>query len=275
MANQKKQLPIIKNSPYPLNFMKLMNIISLIKYLTYREIATRYKQSFLGFFWVLLNPILQMVIMSFVFSSILRFSHLGVPYPIFLYAGLLPWIFFTNSLHSSTNILVENSALIKKIYFPREVLVVSTILAKVVDFFFMLSVFFLLMIFYQIPFTFYILFFIPIFLLQFIFTFSLGLFLSWTNLFYRDIQYLVNLLLTLWFYLTPVIYPVEFFPEKYRFIFKLNPLSVFINAYRQVLLGGDLPKWESLSIAAFLSINFFILSYFIFKKMEKDLVDIV
>ena len=255
--------------------MKPTNIISLIKYLTYREIATRYKQSFLGFFWVLLNPLSQMVIMSFVFSSIIRFSNLGVPYPIFLYAGLLPWIFFTNSLHSSTNILIENSALIKKIYFPREVLVVSTILAKVVDFFFMAIVFFLLMIFYKIPFTFYILFFIPIFLLQFIFTFSLGLFLSWTNLFYRDIQYLVNLLLTLWFYLTPVIYPVEFFPEKYRFIFKLNPLSIFINAYRRILLGGDFPKWESLSIATFLSTIFFIISYFIFKKMEKNLADIV
>lgn len=255
--------------------MKIINHIALIKHLAYREIVTRYKQSFLGFFWIILNPFFQMLIMSFVFSQIMRSSNLNIPYPIFLYAGLLPWIFFTNSLHSSTNILVENSALIKKIYFPREVLILSTLIAKAFDFFVTLIIFFLLMIFYQIPLTTYIFLFIPIFLLQFLFTFSLGLIFSWANLFYRDIQYLVNLLLTLWFYLTPIIYPVEFFPEKYRFIFKLNPLSVFINAYRQVLLGGDFPKWESLTIGILISLIFFIVSYRLFKKVEKEFADIV
>lgn len=258
-----------------MNQFNLLNLISLIKYLTWREISTRYKQSFLGFFWVIVNPLFQMLIMSFVFSHIIRFSRLGVPYPIFLYAGLLPWIFFTNSLSSSTNTLVSDAALIKKIYFPREILILSTILAKTFDFLITSIVFFLLMFFYHIPFTPYLFLFIPIFLLQFLFTFAFGLLLSWSNLFYRDIQYLLNLLLTLWFYLTPIIYPVEFFPEKYRFIFKFNPMSVFINAYRQVLLGGAFPKWESLSIGIFVSVIFFIISYRLFKKVEKDFADIV
>lgn len=253
----------------------LISHITLIKHLAWREIATRYKQSFLGFFWVILNPLFQMIIISFVFSHIMKFSNLGVPYPIFLYAGLLPWIFFTTSLNASTSVLVTNAALIKKIYFPREILILSTVLAKTFDFFVALIVFFILMFFYQIPFTPYIFLFIPIFLLQFLFTFALSLFLAWTNLFYRDIQYLVNLIITLWFYLTPVIYPVEFLPEKYRFIFKLNPLSVFINAYRQVLLGGSFPRWESLAIGAVISIIFFIISFKLFKKMEKDFADIV
>ncbi len=258
-----------------MRIFKIINYYSLIKYLAWREISTRYKQSFLGFFWVVLNPFFQMIIMSFVFSHIIRFQTIGVPYPIFLYAGLLPWIYFTNSLNHATNVLVSDASLIKKIYFPREVLVLSTLFAKTFDFFISAIIFFLLMIFYQIPFTPFIFYFFLIFIIQFVFTFALALFLSWANLFYRDIQYLLNLIITLWFYLTPIIYPVEFFPEKYRFIFKLNPMSVFINAYRQVLLGGDSPKWESLILGIIISGLSFIISYLIFKKVEKDLADIV
>jgi ABC-type polysaccharide/polyol phosphate export permease len=133
----------------------------------------------------------------------------------------------------------------------------------------------ILLFFFHVPLTVYALFFFVIFIIQFIFTFALSLFLSWTNLFYRDIQYLLSLILTLWFYLTPIIYPVEFFPEKYRFIFKLNPMSVFINAYRQVLLGGDFPRFESLAIGIAISLIAFLVSYSIFKKVEKTLADVV
>lgn len=254
---------------------KIFNYYSLIKYLAWREISTRYKQSFLGFFWVVLNPFFQMITMSFVFSQIMRFQTINIPYPIFLYAGLLPWIYFTNCLNHAVTVLVNDASLIKKIYFPREVLILSTLIAKTFDFFISSIIFFILMIVYKVAFTPFIFFFFLIFVIQFIFTFSLALFLSWTNLFYRDIQYLLNLILTLWFYLTPIIYPIEFFPEKYRFIFKLNPMSVFINAYRQVLLGGNFPKWESLITGIVISIFAFIISYTIFKKVEKDFADVV
>jgi ABC-type polysaccharide/polyol phosphate export permease len=165
--------------------------------------------------------------------------------------------------------------LIKKIYFPREILVISSLLAKTFDFFVTGIVFLILLYFFHLPLTPYALFFFVIFIIQFIFTFALALFLSWTNLFYRDIQYLLSLILTLWFYLTPIIYPIEFFPEKYRFIFKFNPMSVFINAYRQVLLGGDFPRFESLAIGIAISLIAFLVSYSLFKKVEKNLADIV
>jgi len=258
-----------------MEIFKIFRYTSLIKYLTWREISTRYKQSFLGFFWVVLNPLFQMLIMSFVFSHIMRFNTISVPYPIFLYAGLLPWIYFTNSLNHAVNVIVSDSALIKKIYFPREILVISSLLAKTFDFFVTGIVFLILLFFFHIPLTVYALFFFVIFIIQFIFTFALALFLSWTNLFYRDIQYLLSLILTLWFYLTPIIYPIEFFPEKYRFIFKFNPMSVFINAYRQVLLGGDFPRFESLGIGIAISLIAFLVSYSLFKNVEKTLSDIV
>lgn len=255
--------------------LNLKNIASLIKYLTLREISTRYKQSFLGFFWVILNPFFQMLIISFVFSQVMRTQNIKVAYPVFLYAGLLPWIFFVNSLSSSMNVFINDSALIKKIYFPREVLVLSTLLAKTFDFFISSIIFLILMAYFKIPFTFYMLFFFVIFFIQFLFTFSLSLFLSWTNLFYRDVQYLFNLIISLWFYLTPIIYSVEFLPKKYQFIFKFNPMAVFINAYRQVLLGGKFPNFFSLTIGIITSLILFFFSYKLFKKIEKNLADIV
>lgn len=247
----------------------------LIKHLASRDIKARYKQSFLSFFWIILNPFFQMLIMSFVFSHIMKIQGIGVSYPIYLFAGLLPWHFFSNSLGASMSIFSSNSSLIKKIYFPREILVFSALLAKTFDFFFASIIFILLMLWYQIPFTPFMLLFFPIYFIQFLFTYSISLFLSSVNLFYRDVQYLFELILTLWFYLTPVVYATEFFPEAYRWIFKLNPMAVFINAYRQVLLGGDWPNGGSLAIGIGLSVLLYGISIKIFKKMEGTFADAV
>ncbi|PIP62558.1 ABC transporter [Candidatus Roizmanbacteria bacterium CG22_combo_CG10-13_8_21_14_all_35_9] len=253
----------------------MLKYLELIKHLTLREIKGRYKQSFLGFFWIILNPFFQMVIMSFVFSTIMKQQGLGIPYPIFLYAGLLPWLFFSNSLGSAMNSLTSNSSLVKKIYFPREILVLATLVAKVFDFILAFIIFAILMLVFKINLSWYMLLYIPIFFLQFFFTYGLSLLLSALNLFYRDVQYLFDLVLTLWFYLTPVIYATEFFPEKYRFIFKLNPMSVFINAYRQVLFKGDFPKWESLVVGLLISLGLYLVSHRLFKKMEGTFADVV
>ncbi len=255
--------------------MFIVKYFPLIKKLTLREIKARYKQSFLGFFWIVLNPFFQMVIMSFVFSKIMKITNLGVPYPLFIYAGLLPWLFMVNSLTSSMNVFISDASLIKKIYFPREILVISTMLAKTFDLILSLVIFFLLMIFFKVKITFFVFLFIPIFLIQFLFVYSLGLILSALNLYYRDIQYLFNLVVTLWFYLTPVIYAVDFFPQQYRIIFQLNPMAVFINGYRQVLLGGGFFKWSSVLIAFALSFVLFFIARKLFIKLEKNFADIV
>lgn len=247
----------------------------LIKHLALREIKARYKQSFLGLFWVVLNPFLQMLIMSFIFSQIIRTNDLGVPYPIYLYVGLLPWTFLHVTLGSSLAVLVDNASLLKKIYFPREILVLSVLIAKIFDFLLSGIIFIILMIWFQIPFTPYMLLFIPIFLIQCLFMFSIALLLSSLNLFYRDVQYLFNLVLTLWFYLTPIIYAVEFFPEQYRWIFKINPMSLFINAYRSVLLSGNFPNWSSLGMGVAISVILYFIAMRVFKKLEGMFADVV
>lgn len=256
-------------------FKSLFGYHELLRELTMREIRQRYKQSVLGYAWVILNPFFQMIVMAFVFSILLRAQDLGVPYPIFLYAGFLPWTLFTNSIGSSVNALVGNAGLLTKIYFPREVFVLSTIIAKVVDFLLASSIFVLMMIWFKIPITGHILWVLPIFGIQLLFTYGFSLFVSALNLFYRDVQYIVTLLLLVWMYLTPVIYPTEMFPEQYRFIFQLNPMAVLINAYRQVILAGDMPNILSLSVALIVSVVLTWLGYRFFKRVEGQFADVV
>jgi lipopolysaccharide transport system permease protein len=247
----------------------------LLSELTKREVKQRYKQSILGYAWVILNPFFQMLVMAFVFNFLLRVQDLGVPYAIFLYAGLLPWTLFANSLNSSVNALVGNAGLLTKIYFPREIFILSTILAKMIDFFLASTVFVAMMIWYKIPITWNVLWFVPIFLIQMLFTYGLSLLVAAFNLFYRDIQYILGLLIMVWMYLTPVIYPTEMFPDRYRFIFQLNPMAVFVNAYRQVILGGGAPNFISLGIGLLVSVVLTIIGYLVFKKLEGQFADVV
>ena len=131
------------------------------------------------------------------------------------------------------------------------------------------------MLWFHVPFTWYMLLFFPLFVLQFFFTFGLALLISALNLLYRDVQYIFNLILTLWFYLTPIIYAVEFIPQEFRWLFRFNPLSVFINAYRQVLFGNGFPNMVSLGVGTLISIILFLISFKIFKKLERVFADVV
>jgi ABC-type polysaccharide/polyol phosphate export permease len=241
-----------------------------------REIKARYKQSILGYFWVILNPLAQMLVMSFAFSLIMRVptnAGSNIPYSIFLFVALLPWNLFANSLGSACGSLVSSSSLITKVYFPRTILVLSTVIAKIVDFLFALSVLVIYMIIYKIPITTNILWVFPIFFIQQIFTMGLSLFFAAANLLYRDIQYLLSLVLTLWMYLTPIIYPADIVPAKFKIFFQLNPLSVIVNAYRQTVLGGGNPNYTSILIALIVSFLTLLIGLSYFKSREKIFAD--
>ena len=241
-----------------------------------REVKTRYKQSILGYFWVILNPLAQMLVMSFAFSIILRIptnAASNIPYSIFLFVALLPWNLFASSLTSATSSLVNSSSLITKVYFPRTILVLSTVIAKIIDFLFASTILIVFMIIYQIPISLNILWILPIFIIQQIFTMGLSLFFAAANLIYRDIQYLLNMIILLWMYATPVFYPADLVPEKYRIIFQLNPMAVIINAYRQTILGGGVPNYASLGIAFILSLIILLIALSYFKSREKIFAD--
>lgn len=241
-----------------------------------REVKARYKQSVLGYFWVILNPLAQMLVMSFAFSLILRIptnSSEHIPYSIFLFVALLPWNLFANSLSSACGSLVGSASLITKIYFPRTILVLATVIAKIVDFIFALSVLVIFMIVYQIPININILWVIPIFFIQQMFTMGLSFFFAAANLLYRDIQYLLSLILVLWMYLTPIIYPADIVPPQFKIFFQINPLSVIVNAYRQTILGGGSPNYTSILIALVFSFITLIAGLSYFKSREKIFAD--
>lgn len=250
--------------------------LQLLKQLTIKEIKQRYKDSFLGVLWILINPLAQLIIMSFVFSNLFgRSEIMGVPYPIFLFAGLLPWIYFSTSINEGANSLSKNSAIISKIFFPRRVFVESALLSKTVDFIFSSLIFIAMLFLYQTPFKLSMLLIFLLLPLQFIFTYSLMMVLSIINLYYRDVQYLLGIVLKLWFYLTPIIYTREFFPDRYQWIFSLNPVSVLINSYREVLLGeGDL-NYLGLGLMTIMIATLFSISWIVFHKAEKVVADVL
>lgn len=260
-------------------FKEIRDVIKwreLLGQMVSREVKARYKQSILGYFWIILNPLAQMLVMSFAFSIILRIptnATGNIPYSVFLFVALLPWNLFSNSLSSACGSLVGSASLITKVYFPRTILVLSTVMAKIIDFSLALTVLVVYMIAYQLPINLNILWVIPIFFIQQIFTLGLSLFFAASNLLYRDIQYLLSLLLILWMYLTPVIYPADLVPERYRMIFQLNPMAVIINAYRQTVLGGGIPNLMSMGIALAVSILILFVGFSYFKSREKIFSD--
>ncbi len=246
----------------------------LLFQLTQREVKARYKQSFVGYAWVLVNPLAQLFVYSFVFSLVFRFPTDNIPYPVFLFATLLPWTFFQTGLMSATVSLVENGSLLKKVKFPREIIPYSAILAKIIDFIFSSLVFLLFVIMYQVPLSASIIWFPVLFGTQILFMTGISFFMSALNLFYRDIQYLTNLLLMLWMYMTPIVYPLSMVPEKYLALYKLNPMVGIMEGYRSAIFGYPF-EWGIIGWSMLVSVIFSVTGYFFFKRIEKTFADAV
>lgn len=246
----------------------------LLNQLVKREIKARYKQSILGYAWILINPLLQLLVYSFVFSIIFRFPTNNIPYPIFLLVGLLPWIYFQTSISTSTLILVDNADLLRKVYFPREVFIYGVIMSKAVDLLFASLVLIIFMLFFRISLSINILWIFPIFIVQVVLITGISLIISTLNLFYRDIQYLTNLILLMWMYLTPIVYSLSLVPEKYLWIYRLNPMVGIIKNYRSAVFNSpfDIP---SIIFSIFISLIVFVFGFWLFKKSEKVFADIV
>jgi ABC-type polysaccharide/polyol phosphate export permease len=246
----------------------------LLWHMTIRHLRGQYKQSVLGYAWAFVNPLSQMIILSFVFSTILQVGAPdGAPYPLFLFVGLIPWLFFSGALASATDSVVGASSLVSKVYFPREVLPTAAIFTKIVDLFFGILILGALMIYYgYAPAA--TSWWFPILLgIHLIFVMGLSYPLAALNLFFHDVRFLVGVALTLWFYLTPVIYPIDRVPDKYRILFDVNPNSLFINAYRRVILTGDGPGLDKVLLGLVIAVGTFIIGYYIFKKLEPGFAD--
>jgi lipopolysaccharide transport system permease protein len=256
------QLPIIESKELLFAWVK-------------RTIIGRYQQSVLGWMWAIVQPVASVAIFSIIFTQFVPVDTGGIPYPIFSYIAVVPWTFFSTSLLDMTNSLVMNINLVTKVYFPREILPVSAMLARLIDFGVAALVLVALMILYQVPLYLPALAFLPLILaIQVILLLGLGLITSAANVFYRDVVPLLTLVIQLWFYASPIIYPVSLVPEAYKMLYYLNPMAGIIESYRSVLLYQTPPGYGLLT-AGVESVILLVFGYWLFKRLEFQFADIV
>jgi lipopolysaccharide transport system permease protein len=247
----------------------------LIFFLVYREIRVRYKQTLLGVTWAVLQPVLQMAVFTFVFSKLGKMSTGDIPYPVFVLSGLVPWALFSGALTRGVPIIVSYPTLVTKIYFPREIFPIFATLGLSLDFlcsFAVLMVFFAL---FAVPFHAGIL--ASFLLVAAIMIFAMGVlfFASTINVFFRDAAYAVQLITQIWFFMTPVVYPLSKVPGTLRFCYDLNPMVGLIESYRSLLLDGTLAQPDLLLKALLVSAAAFMLGYRFLKKYEMKLADAI
>lgn len=224
-----------------------------------RDIRSRYIGSTLGFFWSIINPILMLLIYTFLFSVIfsIKIGDYGNEkgFVEFLICGFLPWIAFSEGALRSTGVIIENANLVKKLRFPSELFIVSTVLSTVFLQLIGFGIFIVGMIFFKKIDSFSYLCFLPVaFLLQIVFTTGIGLILSCINVFFRDVAQIANSLFLIWLYASPVMYPLSMVPEKYRVLLKINPMTHLLDIYRSLVLKQGFPNWTGVLYVGLLSI---------------------
>jgi len=284
MANREIGIPrqlntvVIKPSRgwVPLNLKDLWAYRELAYFLTWRNIKVRYKQSVLGILWAIIKPFVITVVFSVIFGSLLNVSSEGVPYPIFSYAANLPWELFGASLMAISGSMVASGNMISKIYFPRIILPISSVLSNLVDFGFGFLILVGMLIYYRVPLTWNVFWLIPFILLAMITALGVGLWLAALMVRYRDIAYITTFLTTLWFYASPVIISVTTIPEKWRLLYSLNPMAGVIIGFRYSLLGipFGIPLYGVL-LSAGIAILILISGLFYFRRMEKEFADMI
>ncbi len=253
----------------------LRNARDLTRAWTSRNIRARYQQSALGMLWAVIQPAAQVAIFTLVFTMFVRVDTGKTPYVVFAYVALVPWTFLASSLADMSNALVGNMSLVTKIYFPREVLPISAMLARLMDFGLAAGLLILLIVYFQVPIFPMGWLFLPVILaIQVALILGLGLALAAANVFYRDVQSLLTLVIQLWFYASPIIYPIQMVPERLRSIYFLNPMAGILESYRDVLVNGQLPQ-SYLVESGIVSLVILLFGYWFFKRVEFLFADIV
>jgi lipopolysaccharide transport system permease protein len=237
----------------------------------------RYKQTILGVAWAVIRPVITMVIYSLIFGNLAQLDSEGVPYSIFTYVALLPWQLFSKAMNDAGRSMVSNRNMVTKIYFPRLVIPVSTILSGLADFLIAFVILIGMMVYFQVPITLNILY-LPLFLLLALVTaLGVGLWFSALNVYYRDVGYVLPFLTEVWKYITPVAYSAQYITGRWQFIYALNPMAGVVQGFRWALLGTtlDASALTTMSISAFVAVVVLISGLFYFRRMERSFADMV
>jgi lipopolysaccharide transport system permease protein len=247
----------------------------LLYFFTWRDLKIRYKQTFLGISWAIFQPFVTMVVFSLFFGEILKVPSDGVPYPIFIYTGLLFWQFFSSALTDTSNILITNQSIITKVYFPRLVLPLSSVLTKFIDFIIASFILIGMMVYYGYAPNIAGLLIIPLLLLiTFMASAGLGLFLASINIKYRDVRYILPFFIQILMFITPVIYPAGIL-GKYSWILVLNPMTGVIQSARSALLGTTELNWVLIGLSVVTTLILMLIGIYTFKIAERYFADII
>jgi lipopolysaccharide transport system permease protein len=251
----------------------------LLYFLVWRDIKVRYKQTFLGILWILLQPIVSIIVFTVLFGYLLAVPSGDVPYPIFLYSALLPWTYFSTSLTRSTTSVVNSSHVITKVYFPRLVIPISGVLSGLIDFAIAFVILIGLMVVYGIRPTPNIVFLPGFILLAMLTALAFGLWLSALNVRFRDVNYMLPFLVQVWMYMTPVIYGSNLIPEPYRYLLALNPMTGVVAGFRWALLGDYLadaaPPDALFPISIAITLVVLISGIIFFRTTERTFADVI
>lgn len=243
-------------------------IISLVK----KDLRGRYKQSVLGFLWTFINPLLQLLVYNFVFSVILKNNI--ERYYLYLFVGLVPWIFFSTSITGGSTSIVFTKDLVKKIYFPREVLPIAYVTSCFVNMLFSFIVIFLVILISGVGFNFMALMCLPIVMLvEYILAIGIAMLVSALTVYFRDLQHILGIVIMAWLYFTPIMYSIKMVPENVAHLFYINPMTPIIAAYRNILYDKEIPTISTLLHAFILGILFLVVGSFVFAKLQKNFVE--
>jgi lipopolysaccharide transport system permease protein len=258
-----------------LNLAECWAYRELLYFLVWRELKVRYKQTVIGAAWAIIQPFFTMVVFSLFFGRLAQIPSAGIPYPIFYYSALLPWVYFANALTQATNTVVEHQRVITKVYFPRIFLPLAAVLSGLVDFGIAFIVLLGMMLIYGMVPTAAILL-LPLFLLLAVMTaLGAGLWLSALNVRYRDVRYAVPFLVQFWLFASPVVYPSSLVPEQWQGLYGLNPMAGVIEGFRWALLGQGQPSGPLLLTSAAIVVILGVGGVLYFQKIEATIADVV
>lgn len=255
-------------------FKELLRYRELGYFLVWRDLKIRYKQTVLGIGWALLQPFLQMVVFSIFFGKLVKIPSDGVPYPVFVYAGLLPWTFFANAVNACNYAVINNAGLIRKIYFPRLLIPLSALGTGLIDFLLAFLMLLAIMLFYQMPLTIGLLWLIPLTAILVLTGLGVGSLLAAAAVAYRDIRHLVPFLVQLWFFITPVIYPATIVAPRWRFLLNLNPMAGIVTEFRAIILHKPI-DFAGLYLAGAIGLLFCICGVWFFNRKAREFADII
>lgn len=257
-----------------LDLRELYQYRELLLVLTARDVKVRYKQTALGITWALLQPLANMLLFTLVFGRLAKLPSDGFPYPIFVFAGLLPWTFFANSISASAESIVGASSLITKVYFPRIIIPLAAVCTALVDFAIAFFILLLLMLFYGVGWTANLLL-APVLILALGFTaLGVGTMLAALNVSYRDFRYLVPFGIQFWMFASPVVYPSSMIPDQWQWLYHLNPVAGIVDGFRSVFLGSPF-DWSALSLSMLASIVIFLAGVLMFERAERRFADVI